>query len=303
MSRTAAVITVSDKGARGERVDTSGPAVRVMLEEAGFQVVYAVVIPDEEREIQDSLIHCADRMGVTLAVTTGGTGFSPRDVTPEATKAVIERDAPGLPEAMRADSMRHTPRGCLSRGTAGIRGRTLIVNLPGSEKAARENLAAVLPAIGHGVDMLLSAGSAGCGEPVTGGEVPPDLGDWLREAKASPDAHKVGMYLTHNGVVRATARARVRQEDQEAGTVTGMRFSYDPQGLAEAVQQTGELPGVHYVRAWLNRGELRVGDDLMYVLVGGDIREHTIEALQFLVKKLKTECVTETELYESLGIQ
>lgn len=298
MSRTAAVITVSDKGARGERTDTSGPAVRAMLEEAGFQVVYTAVIPDEERDIREALLHCADKLEVCLAVTTGGTGFSPRDVTPEATRAVIRRETPGLPEAMRADSMRRTPRGCLSRGTAGIRGRTLILNLPGSERAARENLSAVLPAVGHGVDMLLSAGSADCAAPAPGKEAPPDISAWLREAKARPEAHKVGMYLTHNGVVRATARAQAR-EGVPSGPVTGMRFSYDPEKVEEAVRQTYGLPGVHYVRAWLNRGELRVGDDLMYVLVGGDTRPHAVEGLQFLVGKLKDECVTETELYET----
>lgn len=298
MSKTAAVITVSDKGARGERADTSGPAVRAMLEEAGFQVAYSAVIPDEEGDIRDTLLHCADKLEVSLAVTTGGTGFSPRDVTPEATRAVIQRDTPGLPEAMRADSMRRTPRGCLSRGTAGIRGRTLILNLPGSERAARENLAAVLAAVGHGVDMLLSAGSADCAAPVTAGETPPDIGSWLREAKARPDARKVGMYLTHNGVVRSTARVQVRQ-GQEARPVTGMSFTYDPRRVEEAVRQTYELPGVYYVRAWLNRGELRVGDDLMYVMVGGDIRSHTVDALQFLVGKLKSECVTEAERYEA----
>lgn len=292
----AAVITVSDKGARGERTDTSGPAVRAMLEEAGFQVAYTAVVPDELEDIKAALVHCADTLGTALAVTTGGTGFSPRDVTPEATKAVMEREAPGLPEAMRADSMARTPRGCLSRGTAGIRGRTLILNLPGSERAARENLAAVLPAIGHGVDMLLSAGSADCAAPPPAGEAPPSLDGWLREAKAAPEAHKVGMYLTHNGVVRSTARAQVRQ-GLPASAVTGMRFSYDTQELEEAVRLTRALPGVYYVRAWLNRGRLQVGDNLMLVLVGGDTRPHTIDALQFLVKRLKTRCVEEEELY------
>lgn len=297
MSATAAVITVSDKGARGERTDTSGPAVRAMLEGAGFQVVYTAVVPDELEDIKAALLHCADTLVTALAVTTGGTGFSPRDVTPEATKAVMEREAPGLPEAMRADSMARTPRGCLSRGTAGIRGRTLMLNLPGSERAARENLAAVLPAIGHGVDMLLSAGSADCAVPPPAGEAPPSVDGWLREAKAAPEAHRVGMYLTHNGVVRSTARAQVRQ-GLPASAVAGMRFSYDPQGLEEAVRLTRALPGVYYVRAWLNRGRLQVGDDLMLVLVGGDTRPHTIDALQFLVKRLKTQCVEEEELYE-----
>ena len=162
MNYTAAVITISDKGARGERGDTSGPAVRGLLEEAGYQVSRTAVIPDEPEMIQAELINCADRLGLSLVVTTGGTGFSPRDVTPEATLAVVERAVPGIPEAMRLESLKVTNRACLSRAAAGIRGRTLIVNLPGSEKAARENLSAVLDPIGHGLDMLFSDGSADC---------------------------------------------------------------------------------------------------------------------------------------------
>lgn len=162
MSGTAAVITVSDKGAQGLRTDTSGPAVCALLEEAGWEVVYRAVIPDELERIKAELTACADERRIDLVLTTGGTGFSPRDVTPEATLAVVEREARGLPEAMRAASMAITPRGCLSRAAAGIRGRTLVVNLPGSEKAARENLLAVLEPIRHGVEMLRSAGSADC---------------------------------------------------------------------------------------------------------------------------------------------
>lgn len=162
MSRTAAVITISDKGARGERVDTSGPAVCAILKEAGWEVVHTAILPDEQEQIQEELTRCADERHIHLVLTTGGTGFSPRDVTPEATLAVVERETRGIPEAMRWESMKITPKGCLSRSAAGIRGRTLIVNLPGSEKAARENLAAVLAPIRHGVDMLLSDGSADC---------------------------------------------------------------------------------------------------------------------------------------------
>ena len=128
MKYTAAVITVSDKGARGERVDTSGPAVRKILEDALFDVVYTSIIPDEREQIQSELIRCADEKKIALVMTTGGTGFSPRDVTPEATLAVIERECRGIPEAMRWASLQITPRGCLSRSAAGIRGRTLIVN-------------------------------------------------------------------------------------------------------------------------------------------------------------------------------
>ncbi len=159
MNYTAAVITVSDKGARGERVDTSGPAVRAMLEQAGFNVVYTSIIPDERGQIEAELISCADEKKIHLVLTTGGTGFSQRDITPEATLAVVERETRGIPEAMRWASLQVTPRGCLSRSAAGIRGKTLIVNLPGSEKAAKENLLAVIEALLHGMDMLLSEGS------------------------------------------------------------------------------------------------------------------------------------------------
>ena len=156
---TAAVITVSDKASRGERVDTSGPAVREILEQAGFEVVYTAVVPDEKDRIEAELIRCADEKKIALVMTTGGTGFSQRDITPEATLAVIERETRGIPEAMRWASLQITPRGCLSRSAAGIRGKTLIVNLPGSEKAARENLLAVVDPIGHGMEMLFSEGS------------------------------------------------------------------------------------------------------------------------------------------------
>ena len=166
MKYTAAVITVSDKGFRGERRDTSGPALCAIAEEYGLSVVYTTLVPDETLDIQRELKKCADELGVSLVLTTGGTGFSPRDVTPEATKAVVERETPGIPEAMRAASMRITPRGCLSRSVAGIRGRTLIVNLPGSEKAARENILSVMEPLLHGLDMLASAGSADCAQEV-----------------------------------------------------------------------------------------------------------------------------------------
>ena len=159
---TAAVITVSDKGSRGQRVDTSGPMLRKLLAANGYEVLYTAIVPDEYGQIQDELIKCADQMHISLILTTGGTGFSPRDITPEATKAVIERETPGIPELMRAESMKITPRGCLSRSTAGIRGRSLIINLPGSEKAARENIEAVIDPVKHGLDMLYSEGSADC---------------------------------------------------------------------------------------------------------------------------------------------
>ena len=151
---TAAVITVSDKGYAGQREDTGGPLVCEMLCEAGYEVAYTALVPDERDMISAELVKTADELDIALTVTTGGTGFSPRDVTPEATIAVCERMTPGIPEAMRWESLKVTKRAMLSRAQAGIRKRTLIVNLPGSPKAIRENFAAVLPALDHGLEML-----------------------------------------------------------------------------------------------------------------------------------------------------
>jgi len=148
----AIVVTVSDRCARGERADESGPAVREILERAGFSVVRMAVVPDERAKIERALAEGAE--AADLIATTGGTGFSPRDVTPEATQAVCDRMAPGIPEAMRAASLKVTPLAMLSRAAAGIRGRCLIVNLPGSVRAARENLEAVVGALAHGIDMM-----------------------------------------------------------------------------------------------------------------------------------------------------
>ena len=159
---TAAVITISDKGSRGERVDTSGPNLCEILKSKGFDVVYTNIIPDEMEEIKAELIRCADEKQIALVLTTGGTGFSPRDITPEAAMDIIERPTPGIPEAMRAESMRITPKGCLSRSVAGIRKRTLIITLPGSKKASAENILAVIDPVAHGLDMLYSEGSADC---------------------------------------------------------------------------------------------------------------------------------------------
>ena len=170
MKYTAAVLTISDKGARGERVDTSGPTLCAILEKDGWDVVYTNIIPDEKEQIQAELIKCADQLQIALVLTTGGTGFSPRDITPEATMEVVDRPTPGIPEAMRAESLKITPRGCLSRSAAGIRKRTLIVNLPGSQKASKENILAVLSSIHHGMDMLYSEGSADCAAPVKAAE-------------------------------------------------------------------------------------------------------------------------------------
>ena len=150
---TARVITVSDRSYRGQRPDGGGPLVRQVLTDAGYDVDSVVIVPDEQEEIQTALIAAAEA-DVALIVTTGGTGFAPRDVTPEATVAVCQRLVPGIPEAMRAASMAITPRAMLSRAAAGIRDRSLIINLPGSPKGAKENLEAVLPALAHGLEML-----------------------------------------------------------------------------------------------------------------------------------------------------
>ena len=146
---TAIVITVSDKGFIGERVDTSGGEVAGILTKAGFAVGEVVIVPDEKEIISQSLISYADEQGITLIVTTGGTGVSPRDVTPEATLAVIEKQVPGMAEAMRYASMKKTPHAMISRAVVGIRGKSLIINIPGSPKSARENLEVLIPALSH----------------------------------------------------------------------------------------------------------------------------------------------------------
>ena len=161
----AVVLTVSDRCSRGEAEDTAGPAVARRLEEAlGAHVYRAEIVPDERDRIGERLRHYADGHSIDLVVTVGGTGFSPRDVTPEATRAVLDRPAPGLDEAMRAASLAKTPRAMLSRGSSGIRASTLIVNLPGSERAAVENLEAILPALPHGLEKLRGDPSE-CGPP------------------------------------------------------------------------------------------------------------------------------------------
>lgn len=160
----AAVLTVSDRSSRGERPDASGPVVAELLAEGGYCVVLTGIVPDEQAEIENILKEWSDRENIALIVTTGGTGFSPRDVTPEATLAVCQRMVPGIPDAMRYASLQITPRAMLSRAQAGIRGGTLILNLPGSPKAARENLEAVLPALEHGLKML-TGDPADCAQP------------------------------------------------------------------------------------------------------------------------------------------
>ena len=151
---TAAVITVSDRSFRGERTDASGPQVASILRNAGFDVTSTDTVPDERELISAAIIHASDDLDTALIVTTGGTGLAPRDVTPEATLAVCERLVPGIPEVMRMRGLAHTERAMLSRGVAGIRKRSLIINLPGSPKAASENLEAVADALEHALLML-----------------------------------------------------------------------------------------------------------------------------------------------------
>ncbi len=156
------ILTISDRSARGERADASGPALVQVLAERLPEAAVAVtaVVPDDVPAISATLIVWADERRLDLVLTTGGTGFAPRDVTPEATRAILHREAPGLAEAMRAESMRTTPHGMLSRAVAGIRGRTLIINLPGSPKGAVENLATILPVLPHAIDLLQEAPEA-----------------------------------------------------------------------------------------------------------------------------------------------
>jgi molybdenum cofactor synthesis domain-containing protein len=150
----AAVLTVSDRCYRGEYSDEDGPLITKLLQDAGYDVVLTAVVQDEQPQIEQFLEETADSGAVELIVTTGGTGLSPRDVTPEATLAVCKRLVPGIPEAMRHASMKITGRAMLSRAQAGIRKKTLIINLPGTPNAARDNLSAILPLLHHGLEML-----------------------------------------------------------------------------------------------------------------------------------------------------
>jgi molybdopterin adenylyltransferase len=154
MSLRFGILTVSDRSARGQRLDTSGPALAAEIEAQGWIVLRQGLVPDDIKAIQDLLIAWTGGDDVDVILTTGGTGFSPRDQTPEATQAVIERRAPGLAEAMRLASLQVTPHAMLSRAVAGIRRRTLIVNLPGSPKGALENLHVILPVLPHAVQLL-----------------------------------------------------------------------------------------------------------------------------------------------------
>jgi molybdopterin adenylyltransferase len=154
MGLRAVVITVSDRGARGEREDGSGPEIARLIQAIGMEIVGRQIIPDEKELIRLTLIDWSDGEKTDLILTTGGTGVSPRDVTPDATREVIEREIPGMAEAMRHQSLTLTPHAMISRAMAGIRGRTLIINLPGSPKGARENLSVILPALVHAIEKI-----------------------------------------------------------------------------------------------------------------------------------------------------
>ncbi len=158
------ILTLSDRSARGERADASGPVIREFaLARLGAEIAAEAVIPDDFATIRDTLVEWCDARQLDLVLTTGGTGFAPRDVTPEATRAVIEREAPGLAEAMRAASLKVTPHAMLSRAVCGIRGHTLVVNLPGSPKAVKENLETLAPALPHAIQLLRESPEAEAG--------------------------------------------------------------------------------------------------------------------------------------------
>lgn len=151
---TAGIITASDKGSRGEREDVSGAVIKELLLNAGYEVVGMKILPDDENLLYEEMVRLCDETGVDVVFTTGGTGFSPRDNTPEAALRAATKNAPGIAEAIRAYSLSITPRAMLSRGVSVMRNQSLIINLPGSPKAVRESLSYILPSIGHGIEIM-----------------------------------------------------------------------------------------------------------------------------------------------------
>jgi len=150
----AGIITVSDKGSQGKREDLSGPAIAEMLAGVAIEITQIIIVPDEKDQIRDAIINFADAKKLDLILTTGGTGVSPRDVTPDATLEVIDKQIPGMAEAMRQKSLLITPHAMISRAVVGIRGNSLIINLPGSPKSVKENLAVILPALKHAIEKI-----------------------------------------------------------------------------------------------------------------------------------------------------
>jgi len=157
------ILTISDRGSKGEREDSSGPLIREMVKDLPAEVIHYEIIPDEKEIIIEALKKSADQLKADLILTTGGTGLSPRDVTPDATSKVIDREVPGFSEAMRAESLKKTPHAMISRAVCGIRGSSLIVNLPGSPKSVKENLSVILPALPHALSKLMGDPSE-CGQ-------------------------------------------------------------------------------------------------------------------------------------------
>ena len=296
MKYSAAVITISDKGYLKERVDESGPKVIGILKKYNYDVIEYLIIPDDKKMIKDTLINLSDNLEIALIITTGGTGFSPKDVTPEATLEVIDKKCDGIAELMRYESLKITSKACLSRAVSGIRKRSLIINLPGSPKACSENLNAVIEPVKHGLDMLYSSGSANCATSEVNPK--PSLDNLLKEAKLDKDASCVGIYLSHNGIVRKTAKKEVR-EGVKADEVIAMNFSYNKELVDRYINETKNMSGVYYLNVWLNSGDLKVGDDIMQILIGADIRPNAMDALNYLISKIKNECVIEEEIYKN----
>jgi len=228
-AQSAAVVTISDGVSHGTREDESGDLAESMLREAGFDVVERAVVPDERPRIESLLIELADAKRLPLVVTTGGTGFGPRDVTPEATLAVIDREAPGLAELMRREGLEKTPLAALSRAVAGSRGSTLIVNLPGSPKGVRESLAAALTVVPHAVELLAGA----TGPHPTGHAEPPVARGTLREAGPfdfTPATERAWVEATAIKILEGTPPCRV-----------GNRFRVIPGGPVEGTLGCAEF--------------------------------------------------------------